>query len=479
MQIVVLLALAATLIAAPYRLIPAPAWASPCAAVVYILMAGALARAARKAAMSDTPGAYSRRRAVLTSLTQLWLVLGSTLVMAVGYGWIVARWLDGWSMPAQPILDRLLVPARIIVDRILVLTPFILALLTVWTQEYPAYLHLRRQLAQRSQAAAQTEAPSLPRYLAYNARHQLLFILVPAVLIMLAEGLLTTGLPAWLGKGPRTDLVILFSMLIVAGIIFMLAPWLIVHIWRTFPLPAGPLRDQLEQISSRMGLRYRHILVWQTGGMIINAGVMGLVAPLRYVLLTDAMLEQMTPVEVQAVFAHEAGHVVSHHILYSGIFAAGTLLLSICGGQWLSDLTHWPDEAVQLAILAPLLVLWWAGFGYISRRFERQSDVIAAWVMGQIGILQEQPPTARPGQISTVGAAAFAQSLQRVAELNGMSHSRPNWRHGSIAWRVQYILGLGSSFGTRGDIDRLVKWIKAACWILLLASAAAVAAQSL
>jgi hypothetical protein len=84
-----------------------------------------------------------------------------------------------------------------------------------------------------------------------------------------------------------------------------------------------------------------------------------------------------------------------------------------------------------------------------------------------------------PGRITPEGAAVFAMALQRVAELNGMSYNRRNWRHGSIAWRVQYILSLGSTAGNRSDIDRTVRRIKAICWLLLAAAVAAVVVTSL
>ena len=87
--------------------------------------------------------------------------------------------------------------------------------------------------------------------------------------------------------------VVLAASALAAMGVFLLMPAMIVRIWKTGPLPPGPLRDRLEDISRRLKLRYRHILVWRSGGMVANAGVMGIVGPLRYVLLSDALLEQM------------------------------------------------------------------------------------------------------------------------------------------------------------------------------------------
>jgi len=58
-----------------------------------------------------------------------------------------------------------------------------------------------------------------------------------------------------------------------------------------------------------------------------------------------------------------------------------------------------------------------------------------------------------------------------VGYLNGTGPSQWNWRHGSIAGRVAYVLGLGSTAGTRAGIDRVVRRIKWALWAATLASA--------
>ena len=42
-------------------------------------------------------------------------------------------------------------------------------------------------------------------------------------------------------------------------------------------------------------------------------------------MLTDALVETMTPLEVAAVFGHEIGHIAHRHLLYFGFFFAGSL----------------------------------------------------------------------------------------------------------------------------------------------------------
>ncbi|MCD6304301.1 MAG: M48 family metalloprotease, partial [Planctomycetes bacterium] len=206
-----------------------------------------------------------------------------------------------------------------------------------------------------------------------------------------------------------------------------------------------------------MRLRFRDLLVWRTGGMIANAAVMGLVGRFRYVLLSDGLLENLEEGEVRAIFAHEAGHIVSHHLFYALLFAVSSVALCGMAGEavsaWL-DLSDWAGETLTLLMLGGA---WGVGFGFLSRRFERQSDVIAAWSSG--------PEGPRPdGRISPEGAAVFCRALERVGQLNGIPPGQWNWRHGSIAARVAYIMWLGSTAGSRAAIDRVVRRIKVVLW---------------
>ncbi len=108
------------------------------------------------------------------------------------------------------------------------------------------------------------------------------------------------------------------------------------------------------------------------------------------------------------------------------------------------------------------------GFGWLSRRFERQSDVTAAWVASWDDQESDEPNDT----VTPEGAAVFATALERVGYLNGMQPQRRNWRHGSIAWRASYIRWLGSRHGSRREMDRFIGRVKI---VLLLALALVVA----
>src|SRR4029079_2938405 len=114
--------------------------------------------------------------------------------------------------------------------------------------------------------------------------------------------------------------------------------------------------------------------------MVVSAAVMGLFAPVRYILLSDGLLEIMDDQKIEAVFGHEAGHVKHRHIEFYLLFAIFSMLL--VGGFFefvQRGIRHWPglipqtpqlQDYLQVAAVGAIIAVWGLGFGAISRRFE-------------------------------------------------------------------------------------------------------------
>ncbi len=396
------------------------------------------------------------RHNILSLAANAWLVVGLAGVVAVGYG----RW----------VMEDLGLQFVPLVGHVVLLVPFVVALTVNWLLEYRFYRVAKgRMVYQQMLMGIPTRAPwSLREFLSYNFRHQFLFVAVPVGLIMLLTDSLDLVHFYWPGRFGDTPLLV--ASVVAAMTVFLIAPVLIVRVWRTIRMPAGPLTDELMALSKAMRLRFRQVRLWQTGGMIANAAVMGILAPVRYVLLSDALVEQLDVREVRAVFAHEAGHIVGHHLFYSMLFSILSVTLCSMVGEllaWSLGPDGWWAEGFVLPVLA---CVWFFGFGWISRRFERQSDVVAAWYSGD-------GPPCPDGRISPEGAWAFSRSLERIGQLNGASPGQWNWRHGSISWRVSYVMWLGSTAGNRSDVDRPVRLIKAGLWAATAIAATVVATR--
>lgn len=347
--------------------------------------------------------------------------------------------------------------------------PFFGGIAAYWLTEYPVYLHARDRLNRQLVLRGLPPAPAwgLGEYLIFNARHQVLFIAVPVCLITGLSQTAELYLCPLVTEGAPRETVAMLSSLASGGVVFVIAPLLIARIWKTSPLPRGPLRTELEEMCRTADVRFLDILVWESSGALANAGAMGIIPQVRYLLVSDAVLERLGPREIRAVFAHELGHVKNHHILYLLLFAISSLLLCAAGGYAVA-VALYPLLGIDLSIEAMLLMIitiWFYGFGHISREFEAQCDAFGAWMAGQ-----EPADDGARDRITPAGGTTFARALRDIVELNGMGMRSRNWRHGRAADRVRRVLGWARAGTSIAEIDRGVARIKAWLWVAAAAS---------
>lgn len=372
--------------------------------------------------------------------------LGLEVLSVVAFGLVVhlARWpeavafglgLSGWT----------------IAEEAAVLLPFLLMLLAAWSGLYQAERVLK------ASGMRGVHHSWLAGYLVLKARQSLGLVLPVAALFALVQ-----DLQGWISPGGATGAWV--SLALYAGLgatILVLSPAFVRLSWPARPMPPGPLRDRLERLARRFGFRFTDILVWDTGGGLINAGVTGAVPWFRYVLLTDAMVEHLSPREVEAVFGHEVGHIAHRHLAYFGLFFLGTTgvmalltsgidrFLAIGSPIWVWGESPSIELVVQGSVaLGFAAVYFLVIFGYISRRFERQADVFGCRVVscGRGACPPHPDVNAMPGPgpgvpeaLCPVGIGIFIEALSRVAMLNGMEPRAPSWRHGSIARRISFL----------------------------------------
>jgi len=341
-----------------------------------------------------------------------------------------------------------------LVDDALIILPFLIMQLLTWTGLFAAEGSLRR---------LDREAPiRLSRHLVLRFR-QSLGLISPVILLYLVRQQMTR----WLGTGwESNELAEPLELSLLGGLFLMISPVFVRAAWPTRSLPAGPLRQRLERAAARVNFRYRDILIWDTGSSMVNACVTGVLPGFRYILLTDSLIETLTPQEAAAVFGHEVGHVVHSHLPYLGFFFLGSLGVFSLTASVLAyttpGLEHLgailgvsPDyliESVQGSALLILLGLYfWIVFGRLSRRFERQADVFGAkFVSCQTHTCPphrdehetvDDPTPQAPGTLSIcpAGVRQFADALAAVAIQNGLDPNGRSWRHGTIASRLDFL----------------------------------------
>lgn len=363
-----------------------------------------------------------------------------------------------------------------IVSDIVVIAPFILSSILLWIAAFPVERVFREgNIDAVSSVTDEMRTMRLLSFLDFNIRHQLLIVAVPMTLILFAADLTRSYddlLRKMFGWVWAPDAVLSG----VAVVIFVLSPLLLKRIWKTAPLEDGPLRQRLEQHCQKIGLRCRDILIWKSDGLMINAAVMGIFAPLRYVLLSDALLTTMDTKQIEAVFGHEAGHVHHRHIqqflmlaFVGWMIVAGImeLLARVVTGSTLSvNLSMMTIEGVGIAAT---VVFWGLIFGWVSRRFERQADLFGAQCVAPTDGECTQPCGVHihddvvhdsSDRVCITGAEIFASALGRVAVMNGIPKEERSWRHSSIGSRMRFLMSLAGDANRTEQFNRVLRRIK-------------------
>lgn len=298
----------------------------------------------------------------------------------------------------------------IAVAELVIISPLILCIIAAWIPYYRVSIMIRPR------------STTLASYLVFQFRQQLLIFIVPMTILFVLMDI--TGEIALLRHLGELIPVISWGAIAVAGFIFYaLAPLFLRIIWSARPLSRGPLRDVLENIGRKAGFKYSDILVWDTKGQrLANACIAGIFPTLRYVILTDYLVENLSPTEVGSVFAHEIGHVKNRHMLLYLLLTFGFLLCLYFFSSTSAMITcQWWGE--QIAFLVEMsvvtIVFWVVVFGYLSRRFERQADVFGANLIGDFKV--------------------FSATLDKIAILNGSSRRFGGLRHFSVETRIAFL----------------------------------------
>ncbi len=323
------------------------------------------------------------------------------------------------------------------VEALVFMTIFVGYLAMIWFNAYPAYRYIYQ--AELSRKA----------YVISNIQFGVPVLLPWLLLSGVADLILALpfDLPRQVLASPAGETAYFLVFLLAVAI---LGPLIIQKFWRCKPLEAGYYRHRIDELCRRAGVSYANILYWPIfGGRMITAGVMGLVGRFRYILVTDALLRILSPEEVDAVIAHEVGHVKKRHLLLYLMFLIGFSVIAFAthnliiylivlfepiyrfvfftGISLVSTITGLQSLAMVLSFLLYFRYI----FGFFMRNFERQADAFIYRLFPSAGPL-----------ISTFG---------KIVAASGHSADKPNWHHFSIRQRVDF---LHRCEADRSHIDR-------------------------
>lgn len=326
--------------------------------------------------------------------------------------------------------------------------------------DFPGVLSVSQSIS-RYLTASNDGYISKSAYLLLQVRHQLLLVMPPIFLLFLQQ-LLFACFPHW-DEASYFPAIVGILMMAAA---FLSMPFLLRLFLGLTPLPAGPLRDRLEQTAIRLRFGYSNVLVWNTKNLFANALVTGFIPWLRYIVLTDRLIDELSEDEIEAVFGHEVGHIKHHHLLF---YLAFFLTSFIALGQFWEIVKDWitQDDVMNWLRSMPLVgddirntlktyssfgklgllaVFTMLVFGFLSRRCERQADLFGA---------------------RTVSTDAFVNALEKVAYINGIRRDRGGWLHPTIAQRVEFLQKMRDNPALVPPFHRSIALIRWSFFVLL------------
>ena len=227
-------------------------------------------------------------------------------------------------------------------------------------------------------------------------------------------------------------LIGLILPVIISAYIF--APLLMQFLWKTEPLAVDSvLKEKLDRLTRQSGIKYREVVVWQTGSLLIaNAAVAGTLPWNRRIFLTDALLEYFTDEEIETVVAHELGHIRYRHIptymLFSLFYLLNYPFFYVLVEEPL--LTYLGESQSLLSVVSTLcslvflIVYFIVIFRYLSRRCEHQADLYAVR-------LTEKPEAFKDALVKLAVLNSVPKSIRRFFEIFNT--------HPSIYRRVEFI----------------------------------------
>ncbi len=227
------------------------------------------------------------------------------------------------------------------------------------------------------------------------------------------------------------------SFLLFLLLILILFPPIVRRLWNCTPFPEGPLLDHLQNFFKQQNFSAKVFLWPLFEGRVITAGVMGIIPGLRYVMITPALLEHLTLDELDAVMAHEIGHIRKKHMLLYLLIISGFSVLAgfilepftffLLSRDWYYSLLTYTGltaenmlTVIMAIVVLTLMILYFRFlFGYFIRNFERQADLHVFEAIGS--------------------SKSIINAFEKIAILSGNIRDLPSWHHFGIGQRVDYL----------------------------------------
>ena len=244
-------------------------------------------------------------------------------------------------------------------------------------------------------------------YLSVHLKFLLLPVLPLFVYLSLLD--LIAHIP-FLADHTYLPIALMMSLIFLA---YIYAPLLLSLIWRTIPLTDVNLRNRLHRLAVRDNIKYKDIVIWQTES-VANAAVAGIAPWSRQIFLTEALLQHFSDDEIEAIVAHEFGHVRYKHLLtylmFLIVYFLSYAIYYIHIGQPLESIPATYSLLPAIGLVFFISLYFVIIFRALSRRFEHQADLYAV-------ALIDKPEALELALVRLAYLNYTPRSIQRLFEL--------------------------------------------------------------
>lgn len=270
-------------------------------------------------------------------------------------------------------------------------------------------------------------------YILANVKFNLVIVMPWLLLTFIMEIVSLIDTP-WMNMLQNSGLIIILFLFLIA----IIAPLFIIFLWDCKPLAKNDLKESIRALCKSRQVKFREIMSWGAlNKTLITAGVVGLIAKFRYLLITPQLLKLLDEEETLAVVSHEMGHVKKRHLLYYLFFFIGYIILGFVVFNWLviflvsSDFglaTVVTQDGLDMGVINTYLVFamiilfvvyFRFIFGYFMRIFERQADTYCF--------------------DTGIGPTPMISSFMKLGVSLKEDAKKPNWHHYNIAQRIDFL----------------------------------------
>lgn len=328
-----------------------------------------------------------------------WLGLGVVVLCLAGFG--LARTLD-----SIPVLQD-----SIFLQALVLLTPSLVITAATWSAE-----HRYGVLLGYTKPGIRNHVKSVWQLF----RGGIAWLIGP-VMILLGLSDLISLLPIsedW-ASGLTAAMILLFVPL---GL-----PWLIRHLFKTSPM-TPKTEAWVYELMAAAGLRRTRAVRWNTEGRSFNAMVAGFIPPLRTLLISDRLIDELPREQMAMVVLHEAAHLRRRHVPLRMItilpaWGSGALVTRIAGEQ------SWAVAAGSVVgILLTMMIL-----RIVAYRTEYDADVQACRLAVEMNGEVDCVPTTYEHASDALSAALMRVTFDHPAA------RKATWLHPGVADRVAWM----------------------------------------